>query len=280
MPSVAQPVLRNRRFLALAAATTFVFGAAACSGDDDASTTTDAAVSTTPTTTPTTATDAVAADLAAYCAAEVALDEAFQQLDPSDPEAFQAALAEVGPIIERIVAEPIDAVADEFAVLKAAYEQVVAAGDPSPFFAEEVAVADATVHAYDLENCGWEVVDITAADYHFIGSFPTTAGAVSFEVNNAGNESHVLLVARKKDSVADSALDAFSTVESEEDLLKVFDMAASVYAEPGGSDFAITELTPGEYVAFCPVLGGTTPDAEGAGPPHFVQGMVTAFEVA
>ena len=75
-------------------------------------------------------------------------------------------------------------------------------------------------------------------------------------------------------------LGIFEAIEGEEDFPKSFDQMVSIWTAPGDSDYGMGELTPGEYVAFCPIPVGSTADGEGDGPPHFAQGMVETFTVA
>lgn len=258
---------RCRRVLALAAAGGLALVVAACGGDDDGSA--DAATTTGP-----------GADLAAYCADEVALDRIFGSADPEEPAAFQMAIDSAGPIVERLVAGAPADLAEHFEVLRGAYEDVVATGDPSAFFSDEVATADDAVHAYDLEHCGWQTFNIAAGDYHFSGDFPATAGAVNLEVTNTGAEPHLLVVVRKHDDVTAPAVDVFSGLETHEEMLESFDEVATVFVDPGASDYALADIDSGEYVAFCPVPVGSGAEGEGDGPPHFTMGMMTAFDVS
>lgn len=259
----------RHRLLALAAAGAFAIGAASCGSDDESEDDSTAATST------------VADDLAAYCADEVALDQVFQHLDSEDPAAFSATLESSQPLVDRLVTSAPGELGPHLEVLRDAYAAAAAGGSPEPFFDDAVAAADDAVHAFDLEHCGWTTIDIAAADYHFGGDFPATPGAVNLTVTNMGEEPHALIVARKHDDVAEAALDAFQALTGEEDLPNSFDEVATVFAEPGGSDYALAELTPGEYVAFCPIPVGATPDdPEGNGTPHFAMGMVTAFTVS
>jgi hypothetical protein len=220
-------------------------------------------------------------DLAAYCEDEVAISRIFQETDADDPETFDASLEAARPVLDRIVDEAPAEVSEAVAALDAAFADVEETRNPEAFFTETAQGADEEVHAYDLAHCGWETVAVTAEDYHYTATFPTTAGTVSFEVDNAGTEPHLLLVARKLDSVEGTAMEAFEGLEAEEDLPNSFEVAATVFVEPGDTDYGVAELAAGDYVAFCPIPVGTTMDNGGEvdGPPHFTQGMVTGFTV-
>lgn len=123
-------------------------------------------------------------------------------------------------------------------------------------------------------------VEVGAEDFRYTGTFPSEPGPAAFELANRGSEAHALIVARKLDAVAGSALDAFDAIEDEEDLATAFEPSVSVFAAPGDRDVGLVDLAPGEYVAYCPIPSGTTgEDSIGDGPPHFTLGQVTTFEV-
>ena len=257
----------HRRVRAIAAAGALVVALAACGSDDN-----DAAAG---------AGTIASTDLAGYCSDVIVLDQMFQNFDAEDPPAFEAALAEAVPVTARIVAAAPAELADEYAVLSAAFGEVVETGSPENFFTPEVGAADDAVHAHDLANCGWTSAEIIGEDFHFTGTFPSEAGPVSFDLVNTGEEAHALIVARKLDDVEGSALDAFNALESEEALPTTFEQAAAVFAAPGDRAYGLADLAPGEYIAYCPIPSGTAgEDSIGNGPPHFTQGMVTSFEVS
>jgi hypothetical protein len=257
---------RAVRFVAVGA---LAVGLVAC-GDDDDTDAGDGVASTEASTDP-----------AAYCDDGITLDQMFQNFNSDDPAVFEEQLAAAVPVTERIVAAAPAELADEYAAMSDAFAEVVETGDPTPFFTPEVQAASDVAHAYDLAHCGWSVAEITAEDFHFSGTFPSEPGATSFEMVNTGVEAHALIVGRKLDSVQGAAIDAFNALESEEAFIASFEQTAMVFAEPGQSGYALADLAPGEYVAFCPVPAGTTSEtAPGDGPPHFAQGMVTSFEVA
>ena len=220
------------------------------------------------------------ADLAAFCDDGITLDQAFQNFNSDDPEVFEVQLSAAVPVTDRIVAAAPAELDDEYAVMAEAFSTVVETGDPTPFFTPDVQAASDAAHAYDLAHCDWSVVDITSEDFRFAGTFPSEAGATSFEMANTGAEAHALIVGRKLDTVEASALDAFNALESEDAFPSSFEQTAMVFAEPGQSGYALADLTPGEYIAFCPVPSGTTSEtAPGDGPPHFTQGMVDSYDV-
>ena len=64
------------------------------------------------------------------------------------------------------------------------------------------------------------------------------------------------------------------------------------FGPPGEASYGVAELAPGRYIAVCYLPQGATPEVmaqmdgpdsslpEGAGPPHFMAGMVQEFNVA
>ncbi len=266
-----------RRGTAVLLAAGLLIGTAACSSDDEASKST---------TTTATAPDAGdggtdgGGDLDAYCDASVKLDQIFQSIDPEDAEGFAVALDDAAPIVADLAAAAPTELHEHVAVLVAAFGKVKDSGDASAFETEDVGAAETAAHEFDLANCDLTKVEVTAGDFHFTGDLPTEAGLVSIEMTNEGAEPHLMIVARKKDDVESSAQEAFEAIEGEEDFPNSFDQMVSVWTEPGDSDYGMGELTPGEYVAFCPIPVGTTAEGEGDGPPHFTQGMVETFTVA
>jgi hypothetical protein len=285
MTSTSTSTTRLARALVVLAA--LVVGLAACGDDDatgdraDAAAEADASDAAGTDGSDPTSTTAPVTDLTAYCEDVLTLDQMFQALDAEDPAAFEAALADAAIVDERILASAPDALRDEHEVLSTAFQEVVETGDPTPYFTPEVEQTRAAVHEQNLVDCGWTVARIDAADFTYSGAFPTEPGAVSFEMANTGEEAHALTVARKLDEVEGTAMEAFESLEDEADLATTFEQVAAVFAEPGDEAYALGELEPGEYIAYCPIPGGTTGEASiGDGPPHFTQGMVTAFAVA
>lgn len=254
----------SRRLAALAAVGALAL-LAACGDDDEGASE--------PTGTSAGDVSASGAELATYCDAQLEIDQTFQNTEGEDPAELQAAMATVDPIFDEVLDNAPDELDDDLAVLADARAEVLADGGPEAYFAEEVRAADARIHEHDLEACDWQAIELTAEEYAFDGQLAPTAGTVSFELDNAGVEPHVLVVARKKDDVSGTAQEAFESLESEEEMAEAFDVAATAFAQPGDSGYALAELEPGEYLAFCPI-----PSGEG-GPPHFVNGMITPFEV-
>ena len=283
--------LPRRRSAAVAALVLAAMLLAACGGDDDEPT--EAATRETAADDAageeTADEDAPEGDLQAYCEASLALEtvpEPDIDFDTATPEELAAAGRSFASETLRPIADDLEAhlppeLTDAYATLDAAITEMAETGDPSVFESPEVSEADATAHAFDLANCGWETVDVQAIDYAFQGipsSLP--AGVVSFEFTNESgrDEFHELVLFRKKDGVTESALELLE--QGEEQAGAKVEEVGGTGAEPGGSEPVVTELEPGEYAAVCFVpVGASEENPEGSGPPHFVQGMVVEFTV-
>jgi hypothetical protein len=136
-----------------------------------------------------------------------------------------------------------------------------------------------------IDNCGYEVFDVSMQDYAFDG-MPSEIekGTVAFNLTNDGAELHELALLRLKgDATLDDLLELPEDASEEE----LGELAAEVpgggFAFPGDSDVALANFKKtGTYVAICFIPVGSTPDAAeegGSGPPHFAEGMAAEFEV-
>jgi hypothetical protein len=112
------------------------------------------------------------------------------------------------------------------------------------------------------------------------------AGPVSFDLSNEGKELHELVLVKKNDSTTETFDQLLELPE--EQAQKKTTTVASAFAEPGGTDYAVVDLEPGEYLAVCFIPVGFTPEAaaaaetsgtEPSGPPHFTEGMRAEFTV-
>jgi hypothetical protein len=216
------------------------------------------------------------ADLRTYCESGLAIEEFFGRLTDL-PTAEQ--LATIEPTVDAWAAAAPEAVADAAAVSRALFESL--ASDPTRILEltpEQEAAFDAT-YEHDLDACGVAEVPVTAADYSFAATLPSSAGPVAFELTNDGKESHVFVVARLRDGQTGTAEDAFASIEDEAGFDEVFESVTSVFADPGTTEHVTTDLASGSYLAFCPIPLGSVPGTEGTGPPHFTEGMVTFFDV-
>lgn len=263
----------RRRLTAAMVALAFIVGA--CGDDDDPVTTGEDA------TTTTAGGGQTAGDVKKYCDTILKI-ETFPEPEIDFESLSQAQQAEEAkkfskqllPLAEEARAAAPAEVKTDVNLLADTVVKITQTGDFSAFETPEVEAASDRTHAYELANCGWERVDVTAVEYSFQGIPPTVpAGAVSFELANKGKEPHEIRIARIKDDVKMSAAELLKLPE-DEGRSKVENIGGT-FAEPGKSDSAVTDLKPGRYLAACfvPVGGGEE------GPPHASKGMFAEFEV-
>lgn len=229
-----------------------------------------------------------AASVDEYCDATFAIETApepdidFESATEEEQTeaAKQYADETLGPLVDDVEQSVPAEIEDDITTLAGAVREIAETGDFNIFEEDEdVQAAEARVHAFDLENCGWGTVAATAVEYQFQGLPPTVpTGRVSFDLTNSGQEMHELIVLRKNDGVTMS-FDEILGLPEEQARTNVTDVV-SAFAPPGGTDYSVGELTAGQYLAVCFVPVGTTPDNEEAeGPPHFTQGMRSEFTV-
>ena len=271
--------LRRGAFVALAVAGLL---AAGCGDDDD-----------TESSDTTTSGDAAADDSStgtdAYCEAALAIETAaepdidFESATEEEIATTTKAWAEdtLRPLADDVVAAAPEAVQADVQVQSDALDQMVETGDFSVFETPEVAAASDTVHAYDLDTCGWTSVAVDAADYSFSGlPDEMDAGVVSFDLTNGGAEVHEMILLRKNDGVTET-FDELLALPEEEAMEKVTMIGIAGPVPSGESEYAVVDLAAGDYVATCFIPVGTVsfdgPPPEG--PPHMMQGMVHELTV-
>lgn len=227
-------------------------------------------------------------DLDAYCEATLAIETVeepdidFEALSPEEQaeEAKAFASETLLPLADDIVAAAPPEVEADIDVLHGVVAELAETGDFSAFEAPEFGEASANAHAFDLENCGWDTVDVEALDYAFSGVPETLeAGVTSFELTNTGEELHEIVLIRKNDDVEET-FDQLLELPEEEAMQKTTVVGAAFGAPEETGVYDIVDLEAGEYLAVCFIPQNTTSeDSEGDGPPHFVLGMRTAFTV-
>jgi hypothetical protein len=268
---------RNQRGLLRLLALMLVLAMAlvACGDDDDDEAETGAA---------TTAAEEGGGDVEAYCDKVFELETFpepeidFESLTPEQQkeEVKKFVTEDFGPAVEEI--EPLipEEIKADAAILTAGIDKVKETGDFESFEGDpQVQAAQAKVHAYDLDNCGWQQVDVTATEYKFEGVPPTLeAGPTSFDLSNKGKEPHELVVLRINDDFEGSFADILKLPE--EEAMQKTKGVGGTFAEPSEAEYLVTELEAGRYALACfvPVGGGEE------GPPHTSQGMFVEFEVS
>jgi uncharacterized cupredoxin-like copper-binding protein len=247
-------------------------GLAACGDDDE-----DTAAQTT------TTEDPAAKQKRDYCEKSLQIEttqpppELFQ--GPPGPQQEQAGkqfVSQLLPLAEEAQRNAPSVIKTDVDLLVNTVRGIAQTGDFSAFEQPNVAAAEARVHTYDLQNCGWNRVDVTGTDYAFQG-IPQTlaAGPTSFElVNKAAKEDHELVVLRINDDVKEPVAEILKLPE-EQGRQKATPVGGSEPAEPGKTTSAVANLKPGRYAAVCFIpVGGRS------GPPHAARGMFAEFTVS
>lgn len=236
-----------------------------------------------------------AADVTAFCDALVQAemmsargpDIDFEKASPEEIEKAVGSFAEeLTPMLDAMMAEVPDEVADEAATLDRLLRKALESGDDSVFEQEEFTQADRTVDEFVLDRCDYQSVDIQAVEYAYDGVPQTVqAGTVGIDFSNAGAELHEMALFRLNDGVTESVEELLQMPE--EKALKKVTEAGHAFAFPGTADITFIDLEPGNYAMACFVPVGTTPDklealesgSEPGGPPHFTEGMFAEFTV-
>jgi CubicO group peptidase (beta-lactamase class C family) len=220
---------------------------------------------------------------AAFCAAAVEAEAAVLSEDS----------ARIGPAIEALAAAAPSEIADSVDTVTANAESE----------GPEFEAAYAQMIDYMKGNCGFAELDVVATDYSFSGiPAELPAGPIIVTTQNGGEEMHIAELLRVNDDVT------FTTDEllalPEEEALGMVTRVGGAFAVPGGEGYGIADLTPGRYLAICPIPQGMTlelatqfdepeatspagsapagPDSTGPelGPPHFLIGMIHEFTVS
>ncbi|MCA1691235.1 MAG: hypothetical protein ABR540_15060 [Acidimicrobiales bacterium] len=249
------------------------FGGVACGDDDDAPT-------------------EAKSDFTAYCDAAFRIESYFAE-DPdvdfqnAPPEQIAAAvktyLDGAKPLIDAAVPLVPAEIKPEIDTQVRAFEQARAGGDPeAPFETPEVMEAAEKSHAFDLENCGWGKVDVTTKEYSFDGlPGDLKAGKTSIDIENEGKELHEIVLLSKNPGVTES-FDQLLELPQEQAMTKVTPVAGA-FASPGETDYVVTTLTAGEYLAVCFIPQGLkSEEAQPAADakPHFALGMKKEITVS
>ena len=255
--------------------------AVACGDDGD-----DAASATTASTAATGTSAGGGADLHEYCdasltAAVLQPEIDFEALTPEQQgEAAKTfATEELRPVADQILANAPEELADEYEILDANLTTLEETGDFMVFQSPEFLEADQTIHEFDVENCGWERVDVEGQEYAFLGVPATVpAGPASFELDNTGKEVHELALLRFNDGVTDTHQEVLALPE--EQAFEKLTFISQGMAAPGEQGYALADLEAGRYAMVCFIPKGTTSlEQQVEGEPHAVLGMVAEFSV-
>jgi hypothetical protein len=230
------PLLPKLLLVGVASATLAIGASAAVSATTEPPTDTAAAGTAAPP-----AGGSAAADVSAFCEAEVAAEQAFASEDP----------AQIGPAVEALTAAaPEDAAPLVEAVL------ANAENDESPEFAEAY---DALIE-YMRANCGFAELNVALTDYAF-GGIPeeVAAGPTILTAENAGAEVHEIVIARINDDVELTLEEILALPEEESESMVTF-LGGIFPVFPETTRSTVLSLEPGRHVAICFFPEGTTPE--------------------
>jgi hypothetical protein len=235
-----------------------------------------------------------------YCDASLAIETAPEPEFDEDASQVQQAEATkkyaretIRPLADKAISMAPEEIQDEARILDQALMEVEQNGDfEGAFDRPEVARAEQTVHAYDLENCGWERVDVAGVNYAFQGvPSQVETGPTSFEFKNNGTELHEMVIFKKNPGTTESFDELLTLGETnEEEALKkvTFVGGTSGPEPPNESTYSVVDLKAGEYAMVCFIPVGFTPEAakaaeesktEPQGEPHYRRGMKSEFTV-
>lgn len=221
-----------------------------------------------------------------FCSALVQIETVFSSSPPPDalpPEALPGVLAQQLQALEPLFATAQETAPEEIRAdidtLVEASTQALTTGDFAAVENPAFATAEDNVDTLALADCGFDQTSVTAVDFEFQG-LPDSiaAGQSAVTLTNEGEDFHEIVLARINDDVTLPVAEVLA-LPMEQALASV-QLVGIVFAEPGGSGTSFIDAAPGRYFAACFLPEGTTPTAEGTGPPHFTLGMLKEFTVA
>lgn len=208
----------------------------------------------------------------AFCTSLVGVDAALASSAPAnDAPALRALADRVRPLVDTLRRNAPTPVAGAVQTVADALAQVSRSGDAGALSTPPFRLAAGVLGTWAHENCGFQQVDVIADDGGFRGLAPRLrSGITSFRVRNAGQQDHVMVVARKKPGVRAAPLDILRS--GVDDAMAQVDIVSAVYAAKGEQSEATAVLTAGSYFVFCDVAA---PD----GRPHYLDGEIATFVV-
>jgi hypothetical protein len=222
---------------------------------------------------------AAAADKKAYCATDVKINLALNQLflgstngQPS-AAAIQQAQGPILALLDQAVKTAPPGIVDQVKIVANALHANFQTGLNDPALND----AFTKIDAYEVKSCGYHVINVTAIDYRFQGVPKTVkTGIVLINFKNAGSESHEINIARIKTTDTAKTLIALPQGQGRTRV----ELLGNTSSDPGQSSVGYFQLTkPGRYVAVCLVPQGTTANHPGTGPQHAKLGMFAEFKV-
>lgn len=130
----------------------------------------------------------------------------------------------------------------------------------------------------DSGSAGDNVLTFIEDEYSYEIDGEVDAGTVTFDVDNVGDEFHMVGICKLKAGKTVADVQKAAQSDDESDFSKVCDDDESIDALGGGStpntryQVTSTEVQAGNYVALC-----FLPDKDGK--PHFLRGMIKEFEI-
>ena len=191
----------------------------------------------------------------AYCQARIDLETAGVQEDPAALEDAATALEDNAP----------SDLEDQSTTVANAFRD-------GTFFDDPQAQADGReISEAVYDDCGFEQVEVSGLDFSFEGiPDEIDAGDVAFQFTNDGVEPHEMAIVRINDDVDESIDEILELPRREAEGLVTEE--GGTFAEPGDTDYSVTNLDSGSYAMLCFV-------ETDEGIPHVAEGMVYPFEV-
>ena len=236
-------------------------------------------------------------ELEAYCATTEAIQTSVPAAQPESEEEARAMMREFAA--ENFESQSEDALQS----LEGADEQVLEAarvfygnlagiakdGDYTVLDKPEHIAASGVVHAFDLENCGWNKVEITADEYSYAGvPAELESGPTSLDLDNVGSEVHEFTMFKVGSGVTKSVKQLIDQGPGDPEVGVSLAFLGHIEVRPEGTpdDYGIMDLEPGKYAIICYLPVGATPEKvddpnasfEGA-ERHYSRGMISEFTV-
>lgn len=150
-------------------------------------------------------------------------------------------------------------------------------GDEDAMSSEEYLAADRAIGAAIFESCDvGATLDVKGIDYAFEGipdEIPAGRVAIRFTNDTEQAEAHEMFIMRRAEGADEPVTELFELPE-EELFSKAIPTAVAFADDAGGSNVALVDLEPGEYIAICMIPATTD------GAPHANHGMVDEFTVS
>lgn len=268
-------ITEGRRLAVAGTALALAFGLVACGGDSGGG------GEDSPAAAPTTAAEDTTAE---FCSTVVGIDSTINSTPPPNalpPDQVQAILGQVGQQLEPQLARAEQLAPPEISGdvgTAARITRQAFGGDMAAFDSPELEPANDNIDQYMLDNCGYPRTDVTAVNFEY-QDLPDTmpAGKSAVVLTNEGEDLHEIAMLRINDDVTMPVEELFALPPDQ--ILTMAKLVGIAFADPGADGTVFIDAQPGRYAAACFLPEGTTPTAEGEGPPHLTLGMLKEFTV-